>query len=523
MGLIKPLCKMKKTHQLLVTIFVLGIVFIMNSFSLIAASDKTKPTITLKTSSSSTNSATISVTAKDASGINEVKWASGSQTTSYFTKNGNSLQLTKNNTTNVVVDKNDTYTFYAKDTAGNKTVKKITISSIEKEEMQAVWISYLEFDTFRSKNANNINASTFKTYFDTVFDKCKSMNFNTVIVQVRPFSDAIYPSSYFPWSYSITGTQGKDPGFDPLQILIDSAHERGLEFHAWINPYRVTGDGKNNNIAAMSKDNQGKKWYNSTNTSTKRNVLLYGGKLYYNPSKTAVQTLIVNGVKEIIDNYNVDGIHLDDYFYPGLGSKYKTNFDATEYNSYVSTCKKNGTSPKDIVSWRRSNVNKLVKKLYATVKEKDPNLIFGISPQGNMNNLYAKEANYVDVKTWMKSDDYIDYICPQIYWSFDYTPNTYAFDTVLDQWMSVQRSNSVKLYVGIAAYKAGSSATSSAVVNSKGQIIDAGWLKSTNQIAKQIEYSRATGQVEGFALFRYDFLLQSKLKNEITNFKKLFQ
>lgn len=482
----------------------------------VSAADTTKPTVKAEYSVLN-QKATIQVKANDKeSGIKKIAYISGILKDTESKKWDSSAKGLSLDNPVFTTTKDGNFSIYVEDMAGNKNVTTIHVML----EMRAVWISYLEFDEYRKNNKNNINEASFIEYVNEIFDTCVDMNLNTVIVQVRPFGDALYPSDYFPWSHNISGTQGKNPGFDPLRILVEAAHDRDLEFHAWLNPYRVSSG---NSLTALSNDNQAKKWAKSSSTSKKRNVLSEGGKLYYNPSKNDVQTLIVNGVKEIIENYDVDGIHLDDYFYPNLGSKYATKFDAEEYKTYVNNCSSKGTKAKDIVTWRRTNVNNLVKKLYTAIKDYDSSITFGISPQGNINNLYSKMANYVDVKTWLSSSNYIDYICPQIYWSFEYTPNTYAFDTVLQSWIDIRTSPTVKIYTGLAAYKAGSSKTSSAVVNSSGKVIDAGWIKSTDQIAQQIEYGRETGEVDGIALYRYDFLVSDKLQEEIENIKVLFE
>ena len=181
-------------------------------------------------------------------------------------------------------------------------------SASNTEEMRAVWISYLEF---QSAGVSKMSKGQFQKYIDNMFTKCKSLKMNTVIVQVRPYGDAMYSSKYFPWSAIISGKQGKNPGYDPLKYMISSAHKRGLEFHAWLNPYRVMSN--NMKTSYLSSSNSAKKWMKSSSSSKRRNVLSLEGAKYYNPSKSDVKTLIVNGVKEIVQNYDVDGIHFDDY------------------------------------------------------------------------------------------------------------------------------------------------------------------------------------------------------------------
>lgn len=380
-------------------------------------------------------------------------------------------------------------------TAEPAVTPKISPTPVAEEEMKAVWISYLEFSTTKQTEAQ------FKKKINTMFDNCVSYGMNTVIVQVRPFSDAMYKSEYFPWSRYASGTQGVDPGYDPLEIMVDLAHKKGLKIQAWLNPYRVTL--ASTSASSLANGHPAKKWMNSTNEDTKRNVLSYGGNLYYNPSKSAVRTLIVNGVKEIVKNYDIDGIHFDDYFYPSFDSNnYEDVFDATEYETYVENCEEAGTEPNNIVSWRRGNVNKLVREVYAAVKELDFNVVFGISPAGNIDNLLSNVKYYANVKTWMSNTNYVDYICPQIYWSFQNKVCPYA-ETV-DRWISLKKSDTVKLYIGIAVYRAGTD-------------VETEWKNSNDVLKRQILYGRSKKEVSGFCFYRYDSFQASTSKIELAN------
>lgn len=531
-----------------------------------AASDTTKPTLKVTVDATDyTKKLTFTITAKDASGIQEVKYSNSYQKTSYFKNNGTVLSLS-GNTTTVTVTENGTYTFYAKDKAGNTKIKRIMISQIDTTspvitlsdkvmnqtatvsvgtvdlesgvaqvsylkgavavdsdkwstatditgqssfqvtksgtytikavdevgnetvdnieitmELKAVWISYLEF-----LERKCYTEDTFTAAVEEMFDNAVELNMNAVIVQVRMFGDAMYDSAYFPWSKYASGTQGVDPGFDPMEIMIEAAHERGLEFHAWINPYRISNS---TDISILSNDNPAKKWLTDSSTTNDRNVLSYGGNLYYNPSSSQVKKLIVNGVKEIVTNYDVDGIHFDDYFYPSLGSNYATVFDNVEYEAYVKKQTTAGKTVKTIANWRRANVNSLIKSVYSAVKEIDSSVRFGVSPHGNISNLTSDEKYYVDIATWLSKDGYIDYICPQLYWTFEHS--TCAFDDLLDRWIALRTNENVSIYAGIANYRAGST-------------IEAQW-KDNSILADMVEYSRSTGEVDGFMFFRYDF------------------
>lgn len=450
--------------------------------------------------------ATVTVNASDKdSGIKQIMYIKGKETdpAKEVWKEG----LVVANQKSFQVESAGSYSILAEDMAGNKTVKVIDVVL----EMRAVWLSYLEFDSLYKNNGKNLTEDVFTSYFTTVADTCKEQNMNTIIVQVRPFGDAFYDSDYFPWSSSITGKQGVDPGFDPLEIMVRIAHDKGIAIHAWLNPYRITSN--TTSADSLSKDNQAAKWMESSSEAKQRNVLSFGGKLYYNPAKTDAQNLIVNGVKEIVENYDVDGIHFDDYFYPSLGSSYGSNFDAEEYNQYKKQCSAAKTTPKTIVEWRRSNVDNLLKNVYSAIKKIDSSVEFGVSPQGSINNLYSNIGNYADVKKWMASDEYMDYICPQVYWSFDH-PSA-AYDKMVDEWIEARENSNVKLYIGIAVYKAG--------ISKKEAGTDIGWVTNTDEMKNQIEYGRETGQVDGYCFYRYEFLAKARNSKAAKELENLFR
>lgn len=398
------------------------------------------------------------------------------------------------------VKKKGTYSILAKDAKGNKKIVKVSVVM----EMKAVWIYYDEMN----KKAKSFEK--WKKYIDTTFDTCKANKLNTIIFQVRPCADAMYKSAYFTWSKYATGKAGRNPGFDPFQYAVEAAHQRGLAIQAWINPYRITIDTKK--ISSLPADSIARKWAISSKASERRNVLAVNGALYFNPSSKAVQKLVANGVKEIVTNYDVDGIHMDDYFYPSLGNHVK-KFDYKEYKAYKKIRKKTGKKWKTLVNWRRANVNKMVKKVYATVKKVDKNCVFGISPAGNLGNLYSATAYYSPVKTWMKSKKYIDYICPQLYWSF--SQKTAPFKKMVKQWKSIKRSSKVNLYIGLAGYRAG------ITMKEAKSVYDTGWAKSNSVLKRQVEYIRKTKKVDGFAIFSYRTFTSKKAKKEVANLQKV--
>ncbi|SHO45623.1 glycoside hydrolase family 10 protein [Anaerocolumna xylanovorans] len=430
--------------------------------------------------------ATITFTAKDASNMGKVKYLKGSNTSITSDKWDSAKEVTT--LPSFTVTDNGTYSVMAEDKAGNRIIKTIDVTL----ELKAVWISYLEFASY---GKNGFTEDSFEKTVNTMFDNIVKLKMNAVVVQVRPFGDAMYPSAYFPWSKYISGTQGVNPGFDPLAYMVKAAHERGLAFHAWLNPYRVTT--ASTDYSKLSKDNPARVWKEDKDPSNDRNVLSFDGSLYYNPAVKGVQELILNGIKEIVTNYDVDGIHFDDYFYPALGSSYKTNFDAQEYQAYAEVCKKNNVTPMTIANWRRYNVNTLVRNAYSTVKKIKSKAEFGISPGGYIDSLASDQAYYVDVKTWLSSDGYVDYICPQLYWTF--SNSTYPYDKILKKWLSYRTSSTVKVYVGLATYRAGSN-------------LESDWKNDPDVLRNQLEYGRNTGLVDGFVFFRYEFFYNKTTK-----------
>ena len=206
---------------------------------------------------------------------------------------------------------------------------------------------------------------------------------------------------------------------------------------------------------------------------------------------------------------------MDDYFYPTLGDNYATLFDYKEYKTYVKKTKAAGETPMDIVSWRRNNVNTLVKGIYSAIKEIDPKVEYGISPEGTISNLYSEKGHYVDAGLWMEEEGYVDYICPQIYWSFKqkYSP----YKQVTDAWAAMKKNENVKLYIGLAAYRAG-------ISQSEAQSLgDVSWSQTDEMLMKQVIYGRKTEAVDGYLLFRYSNLIDKKTEDEMDNLRSVFE
>ena len=338
-------------------------------------------------------------------------------------------------------------------------------------EVKGVWISYLELTSILTGKTE----SQFTASIRQVYDNCVNMGLNTVYVHVRSHGDAYYKSDYYPWSKYVTGTLGQAPSFDPLTIMIDEAHAVGLSFQAWINPYRLNGTSE---MKLVSSDYPTGSWYLSSDGDR---IAAEGSYYYLNPGYAEANELIAAGAKEIVAKYNVDGIHIDDYFYPTTDRSFDSKvFAASGYSS--------------LTSFRTDNCTKMVKTLYNAVKEVNSTVLFGIAPQGNINNNY--DYMYADVKTWCAGSGYIDYIMPQIYFGFKNSSQPY--EKVLSDWQDMVSGTSVKLIPGLGVYKIGNE---DSYGGSAGRYE---WQTDTEIIKRQIEASESKANYGGFVLYSYN-------------------
>ncbi|SEN59589.1 family 10 glycosylhydrolase [Nonomuraea pusilla] len=314
-----------------------------------------------------------------------------------------------------------------------------------KRQLRAMWISTVANIDWPSRTGLSVSAqqSEFRAWLDLAVQK----RMNAVVVQVRPTADAFWPSPYEPWSQWLTGTQGTNPGYDPLAFMVAEAHARNIEFHAWFNPYRIANHDDPTKLVSTHPARQHPDWR-----------FAYGGKLYYNPGIPAVRTFIEDAVMDAVSRYDIDGVHLDDYFYPYPVSG-ETIPDSATYATY-------GGGFPSVADWRRDNVNRLVQELGQRVHAAKPHVAFGISPFGIWRNsstdplgsrtsgLQSYDAIYADSRLWVKQG-WVDYLAPQIYWHIGYSAA--AYEVLTAWWSDVVKGTSVQLVVGQAAYRAGAS------------------------------------------------------------------
>lgn len=346
-------------------------------------------------------------------------------------------------------------------------------------QYRGVWISYLEWQT-----VDFSSAAAFTAAVGLMLDNCAALGLNTVVAQVRPFGDALYQSSLYPWSHLCSGEQGVDPGFDPLDILVAECHRRGLALEAWLNPYRLRlNRSLPAQLAASNLANTHPDW-----------VVAVGEGLYLNPALPEAAAYVAEGVREIVEHYAVDGIHFDDYFYPTT----EAYVDEAQFAAA-------GLAAAERDGWRRQNVTALVQRVYDTVKAADPTLRFGISPQGNPDNNYSQQ--YSDVGAWLSGSAgrCVDYVCPQVYWGYGYTLSSgndrFGFEKIVPEWLAMPRAEGVALYFGLGAWRIGDG-DGGKNENSKSQ-----WNSGQNLAAMLADLHAQSA--DGYILYRYGSLYQS--------------
>lgn len=356
----------------------------------------------------------------------------------------------------------------------------------EEEETRAIFVSYIELNKYIKGNDYEIS----KRNIRKIIKNIKKLKCNTIILQVRSASDAIYKSNIYPLSLNIVNTE-YDDYYDVLDYFIKESHKSNVKVIAWINPYRIRTTCDKTTI---TEKNPAYKYLDT-------DIVYINNGIYYNPSKQETEDLIVKGVEEVL-NYDVDGILFDDYFYPD------NNIDKKDYEEYI----KNNEFIEE-KDYRLNIVNKMIKRVYKTCRNK--NIKFGISPDGNIDNNYNK--NYADVKSWLKSNEYIDFIMPQIYYGFYNSTRDYI--KVTKEWENLIENKDIELYIALAFYKVGM----------EDKYAKSGfneWIDNDNIIMREILLSRNLKNYKGFSLFRYENIFNEEIYTktsikEIENLKKI--
>lgn len=350
----------------------------------------------------------------------------------------------------------------------------VSLFSQAKPEFRGVWVATVDNIDWPSKG--NFNSDSQKVEFIRLLDMHQRNGLNALIVQIRPVTDAFYPSPYEPWSEFLTGTQGLPPApfYDPLEFMIAETHKRGMAFHAWMNPYRAVFNITTSSIASNHITKIHPEWF-----------LTYGDKRYFDPGSKETQQYLCNVVKDVVSRYAIDAIHFDDYFYPYKipGKEFPDNESFIKYGM--------GMTKDD---WRRSNTDSIISKLSIIIKKENPKCQFGISPFGVWRNESKDPVNgsktngaqtnyddlYADILLWLRKG-WIDYVAPQLYWEFGHKIAPY--EILLDWWS--KHTYGKNCYIGLGIYRANSNTA---------------W-KDLTQIPRMIDALRNTPNIQGMVFF----------------------
>ncbi|GAA1441403.1 glycoside hydrolase family 10 protein [Nocardiopsis tropica] len=347
----------------------------------------------------------------------------------------------------------------------------------DKREMRGAWLTTVGNIDWPSEPG--LSADEQRAEMDERLDEADELGLNTVFLHVRPTADAVYESDLEPWSRYLTGEQGGDPGYDPLEYAVEQAHLRGLELHAWFNPYRV---GLNSDIEEMAEDHPVKDnpdW-----------LVEYGGEGFLDPGNPEVREWVTGVIMDVVERYDIDGVHFDDFFYP-----YPK--DGEEFDDDASW-DEHGDGFDDREDWRRDNVNRLVEGVHDQIQDTEPWVRFGISPFGIWRNdgsdptgsatsgLESYAAQHADTRTWIR-EGMVDYVVPQLYWERGFGAADY--EELVPWWASEVEGTGVDLYIGQAAYRVGES----------------GW-REDDALSTQLDYSDDFPEVGGDVYFSFTSL-----------------
>ena len=345
-----------------------------------------------------------------------------------------------------------------------------------KHQMRGMWIATVVNIDWPSKPG--LSVADQQKELISLYETAVRRGYNTVVLQVRPTADAFWPSRHEPWSKYLTGTQGKDPGYDPLHFAIEQAHRRNLKVHGWFNPYRVSMDTDRDALVPTHPARVHPDW-----------VVTYGPKLYYNPGIPDVRHFTIAAIMDAVSRYDLDGVHFDDYFYPYpiAGEEFP---DDAAYATY-------GGRFADKADWRRDNINRLITELAAAIHRSKPRVQFGVSPFAVWRNIATDPLGsdttagaqcyddlYADTRRWVR-DEWLDYIAPQVYWAEGFAPADY--DVLVDWWArQLRESHShTRLFIGQATYKIGTSTQSPA------------WIDDPQEMSNHLTFNQRYPEVSG--------------------------
>lgn len=379
-----------------------------------------------------------------------------------------------------------TIAFYIPLTSNNELKKEADEKDELLVETRGVFISYIDYSHLKNKT----KLEQEKLIIEMI-NNVSYFGLNSIILQVRPFSDAIYESAIYQSSKTVVQKEGEELKLDILSYFIEKAKDKNIEVYAWINPYRIRSE---NNTSDISKDSYYYKWLDTNNVEKSKNGI------YLNPASEEVLEYIQLGLEELCKNYDIKGVIYDDYFYPS---------DTIDLKNYEATDKK-----LNLKEYRIENINKLLKRSYETIKKINKEIKFGISPAGNIENNLDKE--YLDVKNILK-EEYLDLIIPQLYYGFNNKTKPYI--KTLQDWSNLNINNK-ELYIALSLYKSGK-------IDEYAGSGENEWLEETNILKKQILISRNQKNYKGFYIFRYEHLFEifdnENMNKEIKNIRTIIE
>ncbi len=344
-------------------------------------------------------------------------------------------------------------------------------------EMRGMWLASVANRDWPSRKG--LSADQQRAELLVHLDTAVRRKLSAVVFQVRPTADALWPSPYEPWAECLTGRQGGDPGWDPLGTAVEEAHRRGLELHAWFNPYRVANHTDPGRLVASHPARVHPEW-----------VIRYGGKLYYHPGLPEVRRFVQDAMLDAVRRYPVDAVHFDDYFYPyPVAGEVFDDADAfARYGSGFAT----------VGDWRRHTTDALVRETAERIRRVRPGVRFGVSPFGVWRNadkdpegsrtragVGTYDDLYADTRKWVR-EGWLDYICPQLYWHVGFAAADYA--ELVKWWARAVRGTGADLYVGEALYKAGDPAQPAA------------W-QDPDELSRHLTLARSFPEVRGHVFF----------------------
>lgn len=389
-----------------------------------------------------------------------------------------------------------------------------TKSEQTKEPMRGVWLATVSRLDWPPLNSVNVSSAALRIHqqqkaLTDKLDKLKSLGINTVFFQVKPDGTALWSSKILPWSDMLTGNIGEDPGYDPLQFMLDEAHNRGMKVHAWFNPYRVSVNTKAATAAELNR------------TLSQQPASVYvlhrdwirtsGDRFVLDPGIPAARDWITSIVAEVVAHYPVDGVQFDDYFY--TESAGSTLNDSQTFRQY-------GQGYSNKADWRRHNTQQLIEQVSRTIKQLKPDVEFGVSPAGVWRNLShdpagsdtrgaaAYDESFADTRRWVQQG-LLDYIAPQVYWPF--ARQAARYDVLAKWWAEVVKPTNTRLYIGIALYKVGEASKNEPDWTVQGGV---------PELKKQLDLNESQPHIDGTILFRENYLNQPQTQDAVNYLKR---